>query len=146
MKYPIGIQSFESIRKEGYVYVDKSAFVYQLAQSGHYFFLSRPRRFGKSLLVSTMEAYFSGRKELFEGLAMAELEKEWIQYPVLHFDLTGQSYASHEALEDALDTQLTPLEKRYGVDEKAGTPASRLRRVIDAAFEKTAQNRHQLPF
>ena len=97
MKYPIGIQSFESIRKEGYVYVDKSAFVYQLAQSGRYFFLSRPRRFGKSLLVSTMEAYFSGRKELFEGLAIFELENEWIQYPVLRFDLTGQSYSSQDA-------------------------------------------------
>ena len=139
MKYPIGIQDFENIRRDGYVYVDKTDLVYRLASTGKYYFLSRPRRFGKSLLVSTMEAYFSGRKELFEGLAMAALEKEWIQYPVLHFDLTGQSYASHEALEDALDTQLTPLEKRYGVDEKAGTPASRLRRVIDAAFEKTAR-------
>ena len=137
MKYPIGIQSFESIRKEGYVYVDKSAFVYQLAQSGRYFFLSRPRRFGKSLLVSTMEAYFSGRKELFEGLAIFELENEWIQYPVLRFDLTGQSYSSQDALEDALDTQLLSMEKRYGVTEKAVTPASRFRMVIDAAFEKT---------
>ncbi|MBR1781966.1 MAG: AAA family ATPase [Bacteroidales bacterium] len=137
MKYPIGIQSFESLRKEGYVYVDKSTFVYQLAHTGRYFFLSRPRRFGKSLLVSAMEAYFCGRKDLFEGLAISELEKEWVQYPVLRFDLTGQSYASPEALEDALDTQLLPMEKRYGVTEKAGTPASRFRMVIDAAFEKT---------
>lgn len=139
MKYPIGIQSFESIRKEGYIYVDKSLFVYQLAQSGRYFFLSRPRRFGKSLLVSTMEAYFRGRKELFEGLAISEFEKAWIQYPVLRFDLTGQSYADQGALEDALDTQLLHLEKEYGVEEKARTPASRFREVIDAAYQKTGQ-------
>ncbi len=89
MLYPIGIQSFEKIRTGGFVYVDKIELIYSLAASGQYYFLSRPRRFGKSLLVSTMEAYFSGRKELFEGLAMASLEKDWVSYPVLHLDLTG---------------------------------------------------------
>ena len=98
MLYPIGIQDFEKIRKEGYVYVDKTDLVYRLAKSGVYYFLSRPRRFGKSLLVSTMEAYFSGRKDLFEGLAVAELEKDWTEYPVLRFDLSGKSYAAEEDL------------------------------------------------
>lgn len=91
MKYPIRIQDFMSIRNDGYVYVDKTALVYRLANEGKYYFLSRPRRFGKSLLVSTMEAYFSGRKELFHELAIERLEKEWKQYLVLHLDLnTGQ--------------------------------------------------------
>ena len=89
MKYPIGIQSFKDIRVDGYVYVDKTALVYQLADRGKYYFLSRPRRFGKSLLISTMEAYFLGQKELFEGLAMGRLETEWKQYPVLRLDLNA---------------------------------------------------------
>ena len=83
-KLPIGIQSFEKLRMEGFLYVDKTAFVYQLAESGLPYFLSRPRRFGKSLLLSTLEAYFQGKKELFEGLAIGQLEKDWIEYPVLH--------------------------------------------------------------
>jgi len=87
MLYPIGIQDFVKIRKDGYVYVDKTDLVYKMVQKGGYYFLSRPRRFGKSLLVSTLEAYFSGRRELFDGLAMAELEKEWNQYPVLRSGL-----------------------------------------------------------
>ena len=89
MKYPIGIQSFESLRSNGYVYVDKTALIYKLTNEGHYYFLSRPRRFGKSLLVSTMAAYFSGKCELFKGLAIEQLEKEWKQYPVLHIDLNA---------------------------------------------------------
>ena len=87
MLYPIGIQNFEKIRKDGYTYVDKTALIHRLATTGTYYFLSRPRRFGKSLLVSTMEAYFKGKKELFEGLAMEQLEKNWTEYPVLHLDL-----------------------------------------------------------
>ena len=84
MLYPIGIQSFSEIRKGGYVYVDKTGYIYKLASTGKYYFLSRPRRFGKSLLVSTMEAYFKGKKELFNGLALVSLEKDWTEYPVLH--------------------------------------------------------------
>ena len=87
MLYPIGIQNFEKIRKDGYAYVDKTALIYRLATTGTYYFLSRPRRFGKSLLLSTMEAYFKGKKNLFEGLAMEQLEKNWTEYPVLHLDL-----------------------------------------------------------
>ena len=94
MLYPIGIQSFEEIRNGGYVYVDKTALIHRMTSTGKYYFLSRPRRFGKSLLVSTMETYFSGRKELFEGLAMESLEKDWTEYPVLHLDLTGSRYTS----------------------------------------------------
>ncbi|MBQ8065909.1 MAG: AAA family ATPase, partial [Prevotella sp.] len=84
IKYPIGIQSFESLRREGYVYIDKTALIWELANQGRYYFLGRPRRFGKSLLISTLEAYFEGKRELFEGLAIERMETEWKQYPILH--------------------------------------------------------------
>ena len=88
--YPVGIQTFERIRKENKLYIDKTEYIYRMTHSGGcYFFLSRPRRFGKSLLVSTFESYFSGKKELFEGLAIEKLEQEWMEYPVLHFDMSG---------------------------------------------------------
>ena len=90
--YPIGIQSFEELRKGGYYYADKTELIYRLVKTGKYYFLSRPRRFGKSLLISTLEAYFLGRKELFQGLAMEQLEKDWTAYPVLHLDLNSQKY------------------------------------------------------
>ena len=90
MKYPIGIQNFENLRRDGYAYVDKTALMYNLVQSGKYYFLSRPRRFGKSLFLSTLEAYFEGKKDVFEGLAVADLEKEWLQYPILHIDLNAE--------------------------------------------------------
>lgn len=88
MLYPIGIQNLEDIHRGGYVYVDKTALIYKLASTGKYYVLGRPRRFGKSLLISTMEAYFQGKKELFDGLAVASLEKNWIEYPVLHLDFS----------------------------------------------------------
>lgn len=88
MLYPIGIQNLEDICRGGYVYVDKTALIYKLASTGKYYVLGRPRRFGKSLLISTMEAYFQGKKELFDGLAVASLEKNWIEYPVLHLDFS----------------------------------------------------------
>ena len=89
MLYPIGIQNFEKLREGGYVYIDKTAKIYSLVSNGGYYFLSRPRRFGKSLLVSTMESYFEGRKDLFGGLAMESLEKDWLEYPVLHLETGG---------------------------------------------------------
>lgn len=89
--YPIGVQNFESLRNDGYFYIDKTAMVYQLVKTGRYYFLSRPRRFGKSLLISTLEAYFQGKRELFEGLAMEKLEKDWVKYPVLHLDLNTEN-------------------------------------------------------
>ena len=92
MKYPIGIQSFDKIREDGFVYVDKTALIYDLVKNGNIYFLSRPRRFGKSLLISTLECYFKGRKELFKGLAIDELEKEWKEYPVFHLDFNGDNF------------------------------------------------------
>ena len=139
MLYPIGIQDFEKIRKDGYVYVDKTDLVYKMAQKGGYYFLSRPRRFGKSLLVSTMEAYFSGKKELFDGLAIADLEKDWIQYPVLRFDLTGKSYTAADDLQDHLDKQLALLENKYGIRKEYDSIDVRFQCVIEAAYEKTGR-------
>ena len=98
MRYPIGIQTFEQIIQDGYVYVDKTDLVYELVKGGKIYFLSRPRRFGKSLLISTLENYFLGRKDLFKGLAIDKLEKDWFEYPVLKFDFNGQNYAEPEAL------------------------------------------------
>ena len=89
--YPIGVQNFENLRNDGYFYIDKTAIIYQLVKTGRYYFMSRPRRFGKSLLISTLEAYFQGKRELFEGLAMEKLEKDWITYPVLHLDLNTEN-------------------------------------------------------
>ena len=107
MKYPIGIQNFESLRKDGYTYVDKTAMIHQLVVQGRYYFLSRPRRFGKSLLISTLEAYFSGRRELFSGLAMEKLETAWTACPVLHLDLNTARYDSKESLDEILNDALT---------------------------------------
>ncbi len=137
MLYPIGIQDFASIRRDGYVYVDKTELVYKLANTGRYYFLSRPRRFGKSLLVSTLEAYFSGRKELFDGLAIADLEKDWTQYPVLRFDLSGKQYKSVSDLTEILFQHLVKLEGLYGVKPQFESPEARFKDVIDAAYAKT---------
>ena len=103
MKYPIGIQNFKDIRMGGYVYVDKTALIYKLADLGKYYFLSRPRRFGKSLLISTLEAYFQGKKELFGGLALERLETEWKSYPVLHLDLNVDKYSTPDNLDQVLN-------------------------------------------
>ena len=107
MKYPIGIQNFEKIRKDGYAYVDKTEHIYRLATTGSYYFLSRPRRFGKSLLLSTMKAYFEGKKELFNGLALETLENEWLEYPILHLDLNVGKYDTPESLDAQLNAALS---------------------------------------
>ena len=140
MLYPIGIQNFEKLRKEGCVYVDKTALMYKMVKEGNYYFLSRPRRFGKSLLISTLEAYFLGKKELFEGLAVAELEKDWVEYPVLHLDLNTKKYDSIEALESILDIFLCEWEKKYGSWEKETDFSSRFEGIIRRAKEKTGRN------
>ena len=114
MKYPIGIQTFAKIREEDYIYIDKTKDVYQLAKNGGYFFISRPRRFGKSLLVTTLEAYFQGRKKLFEGLAISELETEWKQYPVLHIDLNAAKYTDPQALVSIINRHIRQFESIYG--------------------------------
>ena len=139
MLYPIGIQSFEEIRSGGYVYVDKTSLIYKLTSTGKYYFLSRPRRFGKSLLVSTMEAYFSGRKELFEGLAMASLEKDWVSYPVLHLDLTGAAYLSVDELYSKLNSFLSKYEEHYEIRTGEHVASVRFENIIDAAYRKTGQ-------
>jgi hypothetical protein len=148
-KLPIGIQDFEKLRRGGYIYVDKTAHIYRLVTEGNPYFLSRPRRFGKSLLVSTLKAYFEGKKELFEylapqgnvagqeSLAIAGLEKEWKPYPVLHLDLTGESYQSMDNLESGLEANLKLLEAAWGKDAAEKTPAARLRGIIHRAYEKT---------
>lgn len=114
MKYPIGVQNFEDLRLNRYVYVDKTHLVHRLACTGKYYFLSRPRRFGKSLLVSTLEAYFRGQKHLFEGLAIEKLETEWNEYPVLHFDLNAKKFDTVEDLYDLVGRQLERYELQYG--------------------------------
>ncbi|MBO8432552.1 MAG: ATP-binding protein [Bacteroidetes bacterium] len=139
MLYPIGIQSFESIREGGYVYVDKTHLIHQLATTGKYYFLSRPRRFGKSLLVSTMEAYFQGKKDLFKGLAIEKLEKVWAEYPVLHLDLSGKTYNKAEDLEMLLDMHLCRWEKAFDMQTRYSEPDIRFQTLIDTAYEKTGK-------
>ena len=136
MKYPIGIQNFEKIRKDGFAYVDKTAFVYKLASEGNYYFLSRPRRFGKSLLLSTFEAYFRGEKELFEGLAVSELEDKWESYPIFHLDLNTEKYDTLEALENKLNLALSGWEAKYGSNSNERSLSTRFEGVISRAFEK----------
>ena len=114
MKYPIGIQDFEKLRTKGYSYVDKSRFVYKLATEGEYYFLSRPRRFGKSLFLSTLEAYFQGKKELFEGLAIYDLETEWKKYPIFHIDLNTANFREKDSLYNVLNDYLTGWEDKFG--------------------------------
>ncbi|MBQ5606423.1 MAG: ATP-binding protein [Prevotella sp.] len=138
MKFPIGIQSFESLRSEGFVYVDKTALVRKMTSEGKCFFLSRPRRFGKSLLMSTIEAYFKGKKHLFEGLAMETLETDWKVYPVLHLDLNAEKYDKIEDLNNLLDTYLREWEAEYGSKEGGNPSLSlRFRSVIRCARQKT---------
>ena len=140
MLYPIGIQSFSEIRQHGYVYVDKTALMYKLLSEGKYYFLSRPRRFGKSLLISTLEAYFLGKKELFEGLAVAEIEKDWVEYPVLHLDLNTEKYDSIEVLNNKLSGSLKLWEDQYGRNESEKSIPMRFEGVIRRAKEKTGRN------
>ena len=124
-KLPIGIQSFEKLRTEDYCYVDKTAYIYKMATEGCYYFLSRPRRFGKSLLLNTFESYFLGKKELFEGLAIAELEHDWTEYPVLHLDLNTEKYELPSTLEEKLGTVLSQWESLYGSNEHEKSLATR---------------------
>lgn len=137
--YPIGIQNFEKIRKDGYFYIDKTALIYQLVTTGGYYFLSRPRRFGKSLLISTLEAYFQGKKELFTGLAMEKLEKDWEEYPVLHLDLNIGKYDTSDSLDKMLEKTLQEWELLYGVGLAETTFALRFAGIVKRAYEQTGQ-------
>ena len=136
MKYPIGIQDFEDLQRNGYAYVDKTSFVYKLADEGKYYFLSRPRRFGKSLFLSTLEAYFQGKKELFEGLAIYDLETEWKKYPIFHIDLNTANFREKDSLYTVLNDYLTTWECKYGTRESEATLALRFKGVIARAAEK----------
>lgn len=136
MKYPIGIQDFEKLRTNGYSYVDKSRFVYKLATEGEYYFLSRPRRFGKSLFLSTLEAYFLGKKELFKGLAIYDLETDWKKYPIFHIDLNTANFREKDSLYTVLNDYLTTWECKYGTRESEATLALRFKGVIARAAEK----------
>ncbi|MBR3455473.1 MAG: AAA family ATPase, partial [Bacteroidaceae bacterium] len=139
MNYPIGIQDFEKLREGNYLYIDKTQLIYELASGFGYYFLSRPRRFGKSLLISTMEAYFLGKKELFKGLALEKLEQDWTVYPVLHLDLNTGDYNEKGSLESVLNDNLSMWEKCYGTSPTETTPSLRFNGIVRRAFEKTGR-------
>ena len=139
-RYPVGIQTFEKIRTGNYLYVDKTEYVYRMAHTNsNYLFLSRPRRFGKSLLTSTLHAYFEGRKDLFEGLAIERLETEWTAYPVLHFDMSRAKHVDKETLESMLSTQLEAYETVYGSSSPGKTLNDRLALLIRRAYEQAGR-------
>ena len=138
--YPIGIQTFERIRKEDKLYIDKTEYIYRMTHSdGCYFFLSRPRRFGKSLLISTLKSYFEGKKELFKGLAIEELEKEWREYPVLHFSMASGKHMEKEQLQRYLIYILKGNEKQYGIDSNDTDPNIRLSNLIKTLYQQTGK-------
>ncbi len=137
-RFPIGVQDFAQIRNNGYFYVDKTDLVYKLTHTSQYYFLSRPRRFGKSLLISTLQYYFEGRKELFTGLAMERLEAEWKKYPVFKISFAGNKYITAQDLDDTLQNKLSEFEKLFGVmTEKSRAWGVRLENILKAAYEKT---------
>ncbi|NDV63811.1 ATP-binding protein [Bacteroides sp. 224] len=136
-RYPIGIQSFEKLRSEGYIYVDKTHHVRKLIEMGNPYFLSRPRRFGKSLLLSTIEAYFRGKKELFHGLAIEQWDQEWKTYPVMHLSLNAEKYETVEDLQKILENQLRAWEKEYDSHNTIDSHSIRFMNVIQKAYEKT---------
>lgn len=137
--YPIGIQNFESLRRDDYFYIDKTALIYQMVKTGRYYFLSRPRRFGKSLLVSTLEAYFQGKKELFTGLAMEKLEKDWKEYPILHLDLNIEKYDTPESLYNILEKSIAKWEGLYGANPSERSLSLRFAGIIERAYAQTGR-------
>ena len=139
-RYPVGIQTFEKIRNGHYLYIDKSAYVYRMAHANsNYMFLSRPRRFGKSLLTSTLHAYFEGRKDLFKGLAIEKLETEWKEYPVLHFDMSLGKHMDRDRLENYLHFQLSEQENKFGVSTDLKDSNTRLTNLIQCAYRQTGR-------
>ena len=139
-KYPVGMQTFDEIREKSYLYIDKTKYIVDFREKGmKYVFLSRPRRFGKSLFASTLQAYFEGRKELFEGLAIADYEKDWVKHPVLHFDLSGAKHFDVDALNSYLNLRLLPYEELYGKGEGENYPNERLAGIVKRAYEKTGE-------
>ena len=139
MKYPIGVQDFEGLIKDGYVYVDKTDLVYRLVNDGKIYFLSRPRRFGKSLLVSTLKHYFLGHRELFKGLAIDGLETEWNEYPVFHLSFGGVNFSNSRAIDESLSMFIENAEKEYGIEERFKDYGIRFAAVLKAAHERTGR-------
>lgn len=141
MKYPIGIQSFEAIITDGYAYVDKTALIYQMVSTGQIYFLSRPRRFGKSLLVDTLACYFNGRKDLFAGLAIDALEKDWKKYPVFRVDFNGGNYEEEDSLEKTIEWNIYQWEEQYGLEHQTEelTLGDRFKEVLRRAHEQTGE-------
>ncbi len=138
--YPVGIQTFEKIREGGYLYVDKTKYIVDFREKQmSYVFLSRPRRFGKSLFASTLHAYFAGKKELFDGLAIADYEKDWVKHPVLHFDMSGAKHVDTEALNEYLDWLLSPYEEKYGCEKCNKKPNVRFADIVMKAYEQTGE-------
>ena len=140
MKYPIGIQSFDQIIQDGYVYVDKTALIYDMVRNGKVYFLSRPRRFGKSLLVSTLKAYFQGKKDLFHGLAISDMENEWAEYPVFHIDFNGTNFTQGGALLQKIEAYVASWEREYGKDSVSMTLGDRFAYVLKAAHQQTGRH------
>lgn len=138
IKYPVGIQSFAEIVENNYVYVDKTAWIYQLVNSGKYYFLSRPRRFGKSLLLSTIKAYFEGRRDLFAGLAMDSLEEEWTKYPVVLLSLAGYDSVKSD-IDEILDVRFGRIEEDFGIEKTTSNPGERLGNIIRGIFKKNGR-------
>ena len=139
-KYPVGMQTFDNVREGNYVYVDKTKYIVQFLEDGaKYVFLSRPRRFGKSLFVSTLQAYYEGRKELFDGLALGSYEKEWVKHPVLHFDMSTAKHTDPKGLLSELNLKLAEYERKYGRDDNAENPNQRLECLVKRACEQTGQ-------
>ena len=136
MKYPIGIQDFEKIIKGGYVYVDKTALIHKLVTEGSIYFLSRPRRFGKSLLVSTLKNYYLGKKELFKGLAIDTLEKDWLEYPVFHIDFNGNDFTQAGTLKDIIEGSIASWEAEYGKDPNFTNIGRRFSYILEQAHKK----------
>lgn len=137
-KYPVGMQTFADVINDKYIYVDKTKYIVSFLRNGSkYLFLSRPRRFGKSLFVSTLKAYFEGRKELFDGLAIADYEKEWVKHPVLHFDLSTAKHMDEKGLLSELNLKLQEYEKIYGREDGAENPNQRLQYLVKRACEQT---------
>ncbi|MBQ7156247.1 MAG: AAA family ATPase, partial [Bacteroidaceae bacterium] len=137
---PIGIQDFEKLRKDGYLYIDKTELIYKLIKGGNYYFLSRPRRFGKSLLMSTIHAVFDGKRELFDGLAIADKpDVDWVKHPVLHLDLNTNKYDAKDVLEKKLDDSLTEWEREYDCRRTDLPLGMRFEKVIQSAYDKTGQ-------
>ncbi|MDR3252423.1 MAG: AAA family ATPase, partial [Tannerella sp.] len=138
-KFPIGIQDYKDLRTSGYLYVDKTAIIYKMVDEGKQYFLSRPRRFGKSLLLSTIAYYFEGCRDLFEGLAIEKLETEWTQHPVFYIDMNKESYTDFQSLLSGLDTNLRSLEETWGRNEDEKTPTARFEGLIRRAYQQTGK-------